>query len=91
MTKTTLAALLASLAIPATAFALTVGETMSTDMDELRTMFEAEGFTVLEIEMEDGEIEIEYEKDGMVFEADVDAETGMLTGIEIEDDEDDDD
>ncbi len=84
------AALLAVL-IPAAAFAnFSVGDTVSTEPAEIRSQLEAEGYTVLEIEVEDGEIEVEYEMDGQEFELTLAADTGQILEIEAEEDEDDD-
>ena len=56
--------------IPAAAFAsFAAGDSMgTTDLDEIRAKFEAQGYTVLEVEAEDGEIEVEYLMDGQEFE-----------------------
>ena len=78
--------------IPVAAFAnFTVGDTMPTDEAQIRAEFEAKGYTVLEIEAEDGEIEVEYELDGQVYEVSIAADTGAITEVELEDDEDDED
>lgn len=91
MTKFSLvSAALATLIAPTAALALTVGDTMTTDLDEIRSNFEADGYTVLEIETEDGEIEVEYEKDGQVFEVSIAADTGLILEVELEDEDDDD-
>lgn len=91
MTKFSLvSAALATLIVPTAALALTVGDTMTTNLDEIRSNFEADGYTVLEIEAEDGEIEVEYEKDGQVFEVSIAADTGVILEVELEDEDDDD-
>lgn len=89
--KTLMTALVAGFALPATAFALTVGDTMGTDMDEIRSQIEAEGYKVLEIENEDGEVEVEYAKDGQVYEVSIAANSGQVLEIELEDGDKDDD
>lgn len=81
------AALLAAL-IPAGAFALSVGETVGTDVDDIRAQFEAQGYTVTEIETEDGEIEVEYLDGGKEYEVSIAMDTGVITDIELEDDDD---
>ena len=81
-----IAGVLATL-IPVAAFAnFTVGERVGTDMDEIRAAFEAKGYTVSEIEVEDGEIEVEYTVDGQSYEVSVAADTGTITEVELEDD-----
>jgi uncharacterized membrane protein YkoI len=86
----TLAATLAIAAlIPAAALAkFAVGDTVGTDPAEIRAAFEAEGYTVTEVEIEDGEIEVEYVEDGVEFEVTIAAETGLVSEIETEDDDD---
>lgn len=81
------AALLAAL-IPAGAFAVSVGDTVGTNVDEIRAQFEAQGYTVTEIETEDGEIEVEYLDGGQEYEVSIALETGVITEVELEDDDD---
>lgn len=93
MTKlTALAAALA--AVPALAYAqLTLGDSIGTDEAMIRAALEAQGAEVIEIELEDGEIEVEYLLGGAEYEATLDA-TGVVTALETEEDdgaEDDDD
>lgn len=78
--------------IPAAAFAsFAAGDSMgTTDLDEIRAKFEAQGYTVLEVEAEDGEIEVEYLMDGQEFEVTIAADTGTIVEIEMEDDDEDD-
>ena len=93
MTKTRFILTAGALAalIPVAALAnFAVGETVGTDPDGIRAEFEAKGYTVLEIESEDGEIEVEYELDGQVYEVSIAAGTGVITEVELEDDDDDD-
>lgn len=79
------------LTVPALAFAgLTVGDTMDTSAEAIRTALEAQGATILEIETEDGEIEVEYMLDGLEYEAEIDATSGEILEVELEDDEDED-
>lgn len=68
--------------------AVSVGETVGTDVEEIRAAFEAQGYTVTEIEVEDGEIEVEYMDGDVEYEVSVAADTGMVTEIELEDDDD---
>ena len=89
---TTLTAGLLTALIPVAAMAnFAVGDTLGTDLDEIRAQMEAQGYNVLEIELEDGEIEVEYEVDGAEFELEIDAASGEILEIEAEDDDDDDD
>ncbi|QMU56937.1 MAG: PepSY domain-containing protein [Boseongicola sp.] len=78
--------------IPAAAFAnFSVGDTLGTDLEEIRAKFEAQGYTVTEIEAEDGEIEVEYLMDGQEYEVTIASDTGTVVEIEAEDGDDDDD
>ena len=89
--RTIIGSALIALSLPAAALALTVGDTFSTDHDEIRAQLEAEGYKILEIETEDGEIEVEYELDGQVFEMEIDMTSGVIREIELDDDDEDDD
>lgn len=92
MTNTLKAALLATAIVPAAAFAqLNVGDVLPTDEAALRGELEAQGYTVIEFEIEDGEIEVEVTRDGEEFEIELDPETGAVAEIEAEDDDEDDD
>jgi len=72
---------------PALAMAnISVGDTVGTDEAEIRAVVEAQGYTVTEIEIEDGEIEVEVLLDGVETELVVDMTTGIVTEIELEDD-----
>ena len=72
---------------PALAMAsISVGDSIGTDEVEIRAMVEAQGYTVQEIEIEDGEIEVEVLLDGVETELVVDMTTGMVTEIERDDD-----
>ena len=81
------AAALAAL-VPAAAMALAVGDTLGTDVEEIRAKLEAEGYNVSEIEVEGNDIEVDYMVDGQEYELEVDAATGMVLEIELEDDDD---
>ena len=85
-------ALLFGLLIPATAFAgLELGQTLGTDETAIRAALTDMGYTVEEIEIEDGEIEADVTLDGVAYEVEVAADTGQIVEIELEDDEDGDD
>ncbi len=82
------AAVLAAL-IPVGAFAnFAIGDSVGTNTDEIRAKFEAQGYTVTEIEVEDGEIEVEYTVDGQEYEVTIAEATGVVTEVELEDDDD---
>ncbi len=70
-----------------------VGDQYGNDIEQIRTMMEAEGAIIEEIEREDGMIEVEYTLDGTMFELEIDPSTGTVVEVELEDkdDEDDDD
>ncbi|MGI9394908.1 MAG: PepSY domain-containing protein [Boseongicola sp.] len=75
--------------IPAAAFAnFAVGDTIGTDLDEIRAKFEAQGYTVTEIEVEDDEIEVEYVLDGQEYEVTLNPDTGEVLEVELEDEDD---
>ncbi|MGI9391087.1 MAG: PepSY domain-containing protein [Boseongicola sp.] len=75
--------------IPAAAFAnFAVGDSIGTDLDEIRAKFEAQGYTVTEIEVEDGEIEVEYVLDGQEYEVTLNPDSGEVLEVELEDDDD---
>lgn len=78
------------LGLPAAAMALAVGDSVGTSEADIRAAFEAQGAQVLEIEIEDGEIEVEYLVDGVEYEAEIDPATGMIAELETEDEDDDD-
>jgi uncharacterized membrane protein YkoI len=81
----TLAALI--IGAPALAMAnIAIGDTIGTDEAEIRAVVEAQGYTVQEIEIEDGEIEVEVLLDGVETELVVDMTTGIVTEIELDDD-----
>lgn len=90
MTKlTVLAAAIA--AVPALAFAqLSLGDTIGTEDSAIRAALEAQGAEVLEIELEDGVIEVEYLLEGTEYEATLD-QNGVVAELERDDDKDDED
>lgn len=85
-------ALLAGLLVPGVALAqINVGDTMGVTDAEILSTLEAEGYRVLEIEMEDGEIEVEAIRDGQMFEIEIAADTGLILEIELDDEDDSED
>ena len=78
----------------ATAIAILIGGTaaLAAPVDDLVAQLEAEGYTDIEVETEDGLIEIEALLNGMEREIELDAETGeILSDVTTPEDEDDDD
>lgn len=65
-----------------------LGAVLGTTEADVRAALEAKGFTVAEIEMEDGEIEADVKLDGKSYEIEVDAKTGKITETELEEDDD---
>lgn len=86
---TALTAMIAS--VPVLAFAqLQLGDQVGTEEAVIRAWMEAQGVEVTEIEIEDGEIEVEYILDGAEYEAELDPATGAVIALEAEDDSGDD-
>ena len=81
----TLAALIAGTPVLAMAD-FSVGDTIGVTEEEIRTMVEAQGYVIKEIEIEDDEIEVEVLLDGVETELALDMTTGKVTEIEVEDD-----
>ena len=76
-----------------TVMAILVGGTavLAAPVDDMIAQLEAEGYTQIEVETEDGVIEIEGVLDGMEREIEIDAETGEILSDEIEPEDDDED
>ncbi len=87
------AAIAAALAVaPGLALAgLSVGDSMGKTETEIRAALEKQGYTVMEIETEDGMVEAEVALNGKEYEIEVDAKTGAVVEIELEDEDDRDD
>ena len=91
MTKHGKLALLAALLIPGGALAqFNVGDELGTTETAIQAALEAQGYTVIEIEFEDDEIEVAAMLDGQLFEFEISPETGLVLEIEEEDEDDDD-
>lgn len=88
-----LAALGAALiALPATAIAaVSAGDQLGTTLDAVIAKLNDAGYEIQEIEREDGGLEVEAVLNGTTYEIMIDGETGSVTEIEIEDDDEDDD
>ncbi len=73
--------------VPTIAIAgLSIGEKAGMTEADLRAYFEKQGYTVEEIETEDGETEVEVTLNDKEFEVTVETATGRITGIEEDDD-----
>ncbi|MCT8159707.1 PepSY domain-containing protein [Pseudoruegeria sp. SHC-113] len=64
---------------------LTAGDPVGMTDAEIRAKIEAAGYTVLEIEREDGEIEVEAERDGITWEIELSDVDGTILEIEEDD------
>ena len=89
-TRSALFGLASASVLGTAALALSAGDQLGTTEAEIRDMLVAQGYTVDEIEAEDGGFEVEVMRDGTAFEIEV-AASGEITEIELEDDEDDED
>lgn len=65
-----------------------VGSYLGKTEAEARSALEAKGFVITEIELEDGELELEVKKDAKAYEIEVDPSTGNILEVELEDDND---
>jgi len=89
MTKFTKSAVLTALLIPAAALAqLDVGQQLGSTEADVRAALTGMGYEVQEIEIEGNEIEAEVMLDGVELEIEVAMDTGLITEIETEDDDD---
>ncbi|MFA3917320.1 PepSY domain-containing protein [Ruegeria hyattellae] len=68
---------------------VSLGDKLGTDEAAIRSAMEAQGYVVEEIEFENGEIEVELVKDGVETELVLSKSDGVVTAIEIEDENDD--
>jgi len=82
LTLFSLSGLLASTGIALAA--VSVGDTLGTTEDDIRAALTAAGYTVEEIETEDGELEAEVTLDGQQMEVVVDAKSGAILEMELE-------
>ena len=85
MKKLILAAPLAlAIAVPAVA-EIAAGDMLGADSAAAHSAIAAAGYDVKEFEMEDGKLEFEAMKDGKEYEIYVDAKTGKVLEVELED------
>jgi len=64
--------------------AVSLGDKLGTTEDDIRTALTSQGYTVEEIEIEDGEIEAEVSLDGQEMEVVVDSKSGLVLEMELE-------
>lgn len=84
----TLAVLVPTMALAS----VSVGDMMGKTEMDVRSNLEAAGYVISEVELEDGELEVEATLDGVLYEIEIATDTGAITEIELEDaDEDSDD
>lgn len=88
--KTTASAAVLAITLGAAPFAtaLTVGDTVGADAEQIRATLEAEGYVISEIEVDDDEIEVEATRDGVELEIEIDPATAQIIEIELENDDD---
>ncbi|WP_299480789.1 PepSY domain-containing protein [uncultured Roseibium sp.] len=89
LTLFSISGLVASMGVAAAAVSL--GDKLGTSEDEIRSALTQQGYTVEEIEAEDGKLEAEVTLDGQEMEVVVDAASGMVLELELEKDEDSED
>ncbi|MFC4215089.1 PepSY domain-containing protein [Pseudophaeobacter arcticus] len=77
MRKFTLLALLA-IASPALADSITKDSVLGTNMEEVQASLTAMGYDVRKAEMEDGQIEVYFVRDGQMGEVYVNPQTGAV-------------
>ncbi|MEP3045915.1 MAG: PepSY domain-containing protein [Roseibium sp.] len=71
--------------------AVSVGDTLGTSEEDVRAALTAQGYTVEEFEVENGELEAEVILDGQEMEVVIDASSGIVLELEMDDDDDSDD
>jgi len=88
MTKTAL--FLSAALVPGLAIAeVQSGTTLGNSIENIIANLEADGFTVMETETDDGVFEAEVMLNGILYEIEVDLDDGDVIEIELEDDDDD--
>ncbi|NOC92084.1 MULTISPECIES: PepSY domain-containing protein [unclassified Ruegeria] len=65
-----------------------LGDKLGTSEADIRTALEAQGYQIEEIEFEGGKIEVELTKDGVETELVLSDTDGVVTAIELEEDDD---
>ncbi len=84
------ATLLGALLIPGVAAAqISAGDVAGTTEADIVAFLTAQGYDVVETELEGDEFEAEATLDGVLMEIEVSLTSGLITEVEMEDDEDD--
>ncbi|MEP1933106.1 MAG: PepSY domain-containing protein [Roseibium sp.] len=71
--------------------AVSVGDNLGTNEEDIRAALTAKGYTVEEFESENGELEAEVILDGQEMEVVIDASSGIVLELEMDDEDDSDD
>ncbi|MEP2704686.1 MAG: PepSY domain-containing protein [Roseibium sp.] len=71
--------------------AVSVGDNLGTNEEDIRAALTAKGYTVEEFEAENGELEAEVILDGQEMEVVIDASSGIVLELEMDDEDDSDD
>ncbi|WP_050929104.1 PepSY domain-containing protein [Aestuariivita boseongensis] len=74
---------LMTLASPALAEDVTMNSVLGTTLDEVQASLTAMGYDVRKAEMEDGQIEVYFIRDGQMGEVYVNPRTGAVSKLEI--------
>ena len=74
---------LMTLASPALAEDVTMNSVLGTTLDEVQASLTAMGYEVRKAEMEDGQIEVYFIRDGQMGEVYVNPRTGAVSKLEI--------
>lgn len=81
-----IAAAVAIVAVPSLALAaVSVGDRVGKSDEEIRAALTEQGYTIEEIENEDGKFEAEVVLNGQAFEIEIDSQTGNVLEIEEDD------
>ncbi len=92
MTNPNKSALLAALFIPGVALAqINVGDALGSSETAILAALQAQGYETTEIEVEDGQIEIDAKLNDQSFEIEVSSTTGLVLAVYEEDEIEDDD
>jgi hypothetical protein len=86
MSKHHIFALTVGLLTPAIAFAqIGVGDPAGSTGDQVRATLTGMGYDIIALEIDGDEIEAEARLNGIAYEIEVSAQRGIVTGIELED------
>ena len=84
MRKLSLIAIMGLASTPALAEEVTMESTLGTSIEMVQDSLIAMGYEVRKAEMEDGEIEVYFVRDGQMGEVYVNPETGAVTRLKIQ-------